>query len=93
MTNDNVISKLRKSKVSAASMANELNMHVNAIYNTARSGRGSRRVRIYISAVLSTPPSSLWPENAPDTKILDDAVYNCQKSRASFINLGELMTE
>ncbi len=76
MENQAIIQTLKKkSGKTITCIAKDLHVSRQSIYD-AISGKGSRRIRIYIAITIKYKPSTIWTNNNNIIKITDDYLFS-----------------
>ena len=74
MENSTILEQLKNNDIRVAKLARDLNVTRRAVYQSI-AGSGSRNIRVEIAKRLGHSPSSLWRDNSPATRHMDDALY------------------
>ena len=71
-----VLERLIDSGYSVVDISKRFNVSRQAVYYSISSHpTGSRKIRLFVSSVLSTPPSLLFPDLPADVKLVDDSLF------------------
>lgn len=71
-----VLERLKAENVTVSSISKRFNVSERAVYYSIDcSPTGSRQIRLYISTLLSTPPSLLFSSLPSDIKLIDDSFF------------------
>lgn len=81
MSNDLILSLRSKGKT-VGSIARQLNVHKQCVYDSLK-GKGVRRIRVYIASVVGVPPSSLFSSLSQKAKLIDDCDFYILKNSNS----------
>lgn len=79
MSRSHILTLLKSNGKTVSSVARSLNVHVQTVYDSIHRV-GVRRVRLEISFIIGRPPSLLFPDLPPKTKMLDDFEFMNFKS-------------
>ena len=71
-----VLERLAQSGYSVVDISNRFNVSRQSVYySISCHPTGSRKIRLFISSILSIPPSVLFPDLSADVKLVDDSLF------------------
>jgi hypothetical protein len=74
MANPMVLQMLDKNDYTGGKLANLFKVNRSLAY-AAIDGAGTRETRIAIARIVNQLPSTLWPKNSVESKVLDNFFY------------------